>query len=734
MEKLITLLTAILLTFAPLSAQNQSIAADELLSEISYSDIYSGNVYSGYLDVDHEKVWYRMLLPSDGKIDIAATPLGDLQINRISIFIAVEDTLYRRNISWFDPGDVNTITDKGIKAGTYYISVPRWSGAGNFQLTITHTPVGHEDAEPNDTFKNATTVANGSVSEGHLGYEFWGDMDIYDWYTFTTTTDGEVSFSIQTDTFELARVGLYNIMRDSFDVERRNLSYDSGKEVEYTQTGLKAGKYFLRVTHESGCGSYTMTTTIKPDSLGNDIEPNDILSKADSIVLGSRKTGHMGYYYYASAEDLDEEDWFTFTTPEDGEATFDFASEVTLNRVQIYTEDSTYRNLSSNSGKNFSYTKYDLKKGNYWLRIPRYSGWGEYSITTQFKPAASSNDEEPNDLYSSALILPEDKTLSGHLGYWYNDEDSIDDTDWYKISVRNDGDITFKAKTNEEMKIDYLRLYASVGDTIERRNSSSSGGTDISFTANTLTAEIYYLEVERRSWQGSYTISFTTYPNKLPNDAEPNNNFHEADSLTDHSVVTGHLGYYPVTYTERDEQDWYLIPIGNSLSGTFTFITDSTLEIDNIELFAKNGDSIRYLEKGPWGQTFTYSPTVTASGSYYLKVARWSGYGGYTLGINVNADSLITSNGDIVTILPLNLKVAPNPATFQAQITYNLPEEAMVSINLVSLDGKVIPLVNERQAAGNQELMINTSTLDAGTYLLSLKVGKQVTSTILIVR
>lgn len=973
MKKRMThLITAIMLLVSPLSAQNVQQTSKSIAKA---TDVLPGNIISGFLSKDFTEVQYNVIVPTDGKASFVFVTSGDLQINNVTLRGMYNGEMEVRNSGpW---GTAFTFDIEDLKAGTYLLHVPYWSGSGTFQASYSHVPINYEDPEPNDVFTNAITVSDGTVSEGHLGYSYIKNRDEVDWYDFTTTLEGSVRFSLKTDgLLNVNNLVLYSLEGDEL-IARNTASW--GTEFTFEVNDLKAGHYYLMIPRWSAYGSYVLTTSITSNPIAIDTEPNNTIDQPLSVQLNQSVTGHLGYYYstygnmdtqdwyvltttesgklsinvtsedplrvnnlilvdqygntvlttgtwgkeatvyknnllpgtyyiqvprwsgygaytlstsfvqapdadtepndlqseaqviqlsdtvyarigYEKVGSIDQSDWFKVSIPESGLLKFSIITDNTLeiNNVLLYTENESLRN-TGDWGSQITFTIDDLSKGDYWIKIPLWSGYGAYRFIAEFTPSILPIEIEPNDSYTTAIPLierdslssaqlgyyhqsaqdrdivdwykftvPQDgsasfifkttgdllvnnplfyaadgdsisfrntgpwgdsftfnvfdlaagdyylqvpywggkgsykiffttnpcskvneqepnnnfdqaiflqqTTVTGHMGYWHASTSDRDEVDWYKVTLPNEGKAIFTFKTSENLSLNNVSLHASVGDTAIFRNSGP-WTTDFEFVIEDLAKGDYYLKIPRWTGSGGYTLTYKAEPNPWANDAEPNYDFHKAVTVADKSVVYGHLGYYFDNTANMDVEDWYKIPVNSTLTPTFTIICQSNLSINNPLLYATDGDSIRFLEScGNWGQTFVYTPSVDSYGYYYLKLPRWSGFGGYTLGVNVNADSLITGNGDVIPILPLNLKVSPNPATIQAEVTYTLPEEAIVNINIVSLEGKVIPLVNEKQTAGIQELIINTSTLDAGTYLLSLKVGKQITSTILIVR
>ena len=67
----------------------------------------------------------------------------------------------------------------------------------------------------------------------------------------------------------------------------------------------------------------------------------------------------------------------------------------------------------------------------------------------------------------------------------------------------------------------------------------------------------------------------------------------------------------------------------------------------------------------------------------------------------------------------------PNPANEETTIRYHLTANSFVAITVYDMLGKeVIPEVNESQAAGEQEVTLNTSALRSGIYFVKMNAGK----------
>jgi N-acetyl-anhydromuramyl-L-alanine amidase AmpD len=111
---------------------------------------------------------------------------------------------------------------------------------------------------------------------------------------------------------------------------------------------------------------------------------------------------------------------------------------------------------------------------------------------------------------------------------------------------------------------------------------------------------------------------------------------------------------------------------------------------------------------------------------YYLSVRAENGAGLRTQ--NFTSDGVLIDLTTGISITDQNnfsASVGPNPFSENSTVNYSLPENVNVKIVLHDVTGREINLVNEKQAAGNHSLQINSESLSLapGIYLLSFSYG-----------
>ena len=297
-----------------------------------------------------------------------------------------------------------------------------------------------------------------------------------------------------------------------------------------------------------------------------------------------------------------------------------------------------------------------LAKGNYQVKVNPFSTLsGHYTLADSLFISSIANDPEPNATISAALILPQNGSKTGHVGYYNNGV--RDTTDWYKVTTTTDGLLRIYLSTergsiysNNSLDVN-VRLYDNDGITqlgfVETFNGN--GPATGMITTDGLAPGTYYVKVQSFSTDqfANYTISDTLFTSRIANDAEPNKTRATAVVLPLNGKKTGHVGYY---YNNlRDTADWYKVTTtsdgllriylstergsiysNNSLDvNVGLYDNDGVTQLSSVETFNGNGPASGLV-----------STDGLAPGTYYVKVQPFSTdqFANYTI-----SDTLFTS-------------------------------------------------------------------------------------------
>lgn len=127
-------------------------------------------------------------------------------------------------------------------------------------------------------------------------------------------------------------------------------------------------------------------------------------------------------------------------------------------------------------------------------------------------------------------------------------------------------------------------------------------------------------------------------------------------------------------------------------------------------------------------------PNLNSGTTYLFKACAWN-IGDSTFGA-VNTFQIANNPISVNAVKALTINsVYPNPATDKLSIDLNLLEKSKVQVTAVSLDAKVnIQLLNTEFNAGVQNLIVNTSSLSAGVYIILLKTNNTIVSKKIIIQ
>ncbi len=612
----------------------------------------SGTSKTGSVSSKVHDVWFSITLPEDGQVDLTLEPLGNICSENVTLFAVVEGENVQRAFAWVD-GQNRTLTCPNLKPGTYKVKVnasPKNNKvSGTFRLHYTFTaPYYKTDPTPNISWEDCPLLESGVMLHGHLGYAYApADVDNVDWFRIQVPKDGKLTFEvISAPTLKIGFGSLNVLNADGDDVAQRNgMWLDKPDEnLIFEIPDVAAGTYYIRLPLYSGYGIYHLTPRFTPSVVDSDPEPNDTWDTATLLTDAQLQNAHLGYFYNSSIYS-DKVDWFKIEVPEDGKLTFEArsSSTLTLGFCSLNTLNTEKGEVEQRNGMwfdkrdaNIVFEIPDVSAGTYYFCVPHYSGYGNYSLTYYFTSHAAEADPEPNNTWDTATELKAGPTVTGQLGYDYQNTKDVED--WYVMNVPEEGIITLTIWSEETLKIGFgtINSLNAEGAELSRRVGQwlDYPGDTLTMTLPNAAAGNYYLQLPHYSGYGTYHLRYNFTPCSKQNDAEPNDTWDTAGEIARGVTNDARLGYD--YYNSTDTKDWFKFEVPEEGVVTITARSEETLRIGYGEIKAVNADgSDTDRRSGRWfdiaDSTLVLTLPNAAAGTYYLFMPHYSGYGGYTL-------------------------------------------------------------------------------------------------------
>ncbi|MEO8770888.1 MAG: GEVED domain-containing protein [Ferruginibacter sp.] len=348
-------------------------------------------------------------------------------------------------------------------------------------------------------------------------------------------------------------------------------------------------------------------------------EPNNVWNQAKALAIGGTGTGTADLSF--------DEDWWKVVTPSDGKLTVDWAStNGSLIYCQVYDTLGTIVFVSNYTNASSSESVDGLAKGTYYLRFVAYYSTESttYSFTPTFLAAPVANDAEPDSTVATALTLPLNGSVNGHIGYYFNNH--RDSMDVYKVTVAQDGLLSFTITSGNGQDV-YAQLYDGDGTTYFIGGYTTNTAT---YSKDGLAPGVYYIRIFTYYTTEfvPYTLSNTFTAPAHANDPVANETPATASTLPLNGSVTGHIGYHYNAI--RDDVDWWKVTVNADGRLDYTITSDNG---QNVYAQLYDGDGTTYLVGNYTSNTVTYSKDGLAPGIYYIRIATYYTYewNSYTL-------------------------------------------------------------------------------------------------------
>ena len=626
---------------------------------------------SGKTHHEQTSVTFSIVVPSDGQLAFGSASVGAARVDGFELY-GIDDS---NKVRMAGSGD-ETMTVNDVAAGTYTVVVrgrptDNKGYGGNVVVNYLFTPTAlNNDPEPNDEWGKGSLLESGDVQQGHLGFRRGNYTDTEDWYKIVVPDEGTVTLSTTTDrTLRLGSMELCTLKADGTGTNRRNGKDMDGQNkdttVVFTITDCAAGTYYIRTNRWLGYGSYRLKYTFTPNPNKPDELTNNTWEKPTLLKLDTPTQGRLGYGYY---NDTDTEDWYKVEIPEDGKFTITTKTDKTLRlgSLELCTLKADGTGTNRRNGKDMDghakdttivFEIPDVSAGVYYIRLARWLGYGGYELTCYFTGHSEEADPEPNNSWAEALLLKSGPSVTGQLGYNY--QNSLDTEDWYRIEVAKEGAVVLSVSTETTLRLGSMELCTpnAEGTGTDRRNGKDMDGhamdTTVVFTIPDCAPGTYYVRMTRWQGYGTYTLQYVLNPNVHENDPEPNNSWEQASLIPTDATQEGCLGYGH--YNDTDTEDWFKIDVPDEGCVTLSITAETTMRMGSTELCTLKADGTgtnrrngRDMDGYNKDTTIVFTIPDCAPGTYYLRVTRWQGYGGYKLhyGFTPNADGPDVAGND----------------------------------------------------------------------------------------
>ena len=467
-------------------------------------------------------------------------------------------------------------------------------------------------------------------------------------YLINPEQDGKVEFYVQAlGNVRVTGIALYAVEGDDLlYVDNQGSDTFSLDDVA---AGLYQVKFFGQPTDKAGQGgNFQAGYVLTPADYVNDPEPNNTWERAYQIESGNPQHGHLGY---KRAGSRDEEDWFKIVVPDEGTVTFTThaSGKLRLYTLGMYTLNGDGTGVNFRNDKNMDgngrdttivYTVPDCKPGTYYIRLRRGSEYGSYRLTYLFTASSYGQDYPDNDTWDKAKDLALNISSEGRLGYNFHNNTDVED--WYKIVVPDEGKLTFTTKSETTLRLYTLGMYTPNGEStnVDFRNDKNMDGggkdTTIVYEVPDCKPGIYYIRLRRGSGYGGYQLINKFTANAYSLDATDNETWDKAQDMELDIPIDGRLGYN--YHNNTDAEDWFKIEVPEEGKLTFTTKSDQTLRLYTLGMYTPNADNTgvnfrndKNMDGVNRDTTVVYEVPDVSIGTYYVRLRRGSGYGGYRL-------------------------------------------------------------------------------------------------------
>ncbi|MGI6370655.1 MAG: T9SS type A sorting domain-containing protein [Ignavibacteria bacterium] len=325
---------------------------------------------------------------------------------------------------------------------------------------------------------------------------------------------------------------------------------------------------------------------------------------------------------------------------------------------------------------------------------------------------------DPGKTWQTAELIVSGETKNGSF------TQEVGDELWYKIEVPVDGEVVFIVNSEKSLKLDHINIHSigKDGNISQRAGElfSNKPANNEIFRVGNLSNGPYYVKLKKWEGYGGYSLNYVFNKNTFTNDIEPNNNHDEVkQTLVKGQTIQGHLGYY-YNYVDADNEDWYKVEVPEDGEAIFTVKAEEGLILHWLELY--DGNLTEIASKLLENKQEVLKVLNLSKGTYYIKLKRWSGAGGYTLAYGL-INSIDSPEDTYVSVYP-----NPSQDIFYVQI---LDKYQYDYLQVLSVDGKL--LFRQNCLNSDDNIKIDLTNYPSGIYLINF-IGRNTSDFIKLVK
>lgn len=412
-----------------------------------------------------------------------------------------------------------------------------------------------KEAEPNDSFQQATFLKAGQVAKGRLS-----SAKDEDWYR-VESAGGSLS----------ARIGgirdvdftLTLLDKDRTVLKKVDETVAGGDEA-LLDAGLPTGSYYLVVANKNEKAAnaeqeYELATTVEP-AAGREAEPNDKALQATPVEPSGTVRGHYWPTKDLLSEDPDavEEDWYAVDVQREGVFLLNVdVSEVPKVDPQLEVYDATGYKLkeldAGGVGEAESLRSFGVRgPAKFFLRLrTKHKGAGNaevpYDLMTELLPYQGRVEFEPNEQPAEATPLAGD-SIQGAVS-------PAGDADWYKVTTDSATRQVLRAELSGLPGADLvLSVRDAFGNDLLVVNNTGKEQPEVLTGWGLPGGDAYIVVTEKDGKKAdarrTYTLDKKLIPFQEGLEWEPNDSTRTVQAIKPGATVDGYLA-------PKGDEDWY---------------------------------------------------------------------------------------------------------------------------------------------------------------------------------